>query len=185
MRWILLATAVALSGCQAEAPVPFYLAHAGDAGAPVVLPDQDLGDRLRPEAATASSTLKTLEAARAIDGNGASYWASGGYREEEVALTLRFPAKQAFRWARVKTGPLPHGATYKFMVSDDGRTWAPASGRLVNTTWGLQLQEVQGEGRYLRMRLFNHMVAPAPRFTVYELELYGGPATGRTTYEGG
>jgi hypothetical protein len=37
----------------------------------------------------------------------------------------------------------------------------------------MEPQEVAGEGRFLKLELFNHMTQPTSRFQVFELEVYG------------
>lgn len=130
------------------------------------------GFRVMPEAATASTTRECFAPALAIDGNPATHWSNGLYLEPEAWVTLAFAERHDFRGVQVKTGPLPPGVTFKFATSDDGETWDPASGRLVNTTWGMEFQDVIGAGRYLRLRIFNHMIAPVPHFSLYEIEVY-------------
>lgn len=172
---------LALTACQAAPgavwPPPAESArsvlHAGGdhgTGGPVA----GVGPRVVPESATASSSRTCFEAALAIDGHPGTHWSNGLYLEPEASFTLAFADRHDFRGVRVKTGPLPPGVTFKFATSDDGETWDPASGRLVNTTWGMEFQDVIGTGRYLRLRLFNHMLAPVPHFDLYEIEVFEG-----------
>ncbi|MFN3432255.1 MAG: discoidin domain-containing protein, partial [Candidatus Sericytochromatia bacterium] len=134
--------------------------------------------RVMPTAVTASSSQPNLPPARAIDGNVATQWSSGGYKAPEEDLTLAFAAQQTFGRIRIKTGALPEGITFKVDVSDDGVNWSPASGRLTNRTWGMESQDVYGAGKFLKVRFFNSLSAPIARFSVFELEAYatGGGA---------
>lgn len=134
--------------------------------------------RVMPTAVSASSSQANLPPARAIDGDVATQWSSGGYKAPEESLTLAFAASQTFGRIRIKTGALPEGITFKVDVSDDGVTWSPASGRLTNRTWGVEAQDVYGAGKFLKVRFFNSQTAPIARFSVFELEAYatGGAA---------
>lgn len=188
-----LALAVALTACQPISPTAAPLAslsrqvlHVEDADAhdhatdytpsnevwtlPLVGPQ---GDALRPLAATATTSHGCMTADKAIDGDTNSSWVNAELSEGEAALTLSFDRKHQFRGIRLKTDPTAHGVTYKVMTSDDGQRWNPSSGRLVNLSWGMEPQEVAGEGRFLRLELFNHMTQPTSRFQVFELEVYG------------
>ncbi|MNS34850.1 hypothetical protein D3C72_669850 [compost metagenome] len=91
-----------------------------------------------------------------------------------LALALAVARRSAFRWALIKTGPLPKGVTFRCMVSDDSVQWTPASPRHVNTTWSKQVQDVMGDGKYLQVRFFSAHKGLASPFRVREFELYGG-----------
>lgn len=177
----LLVLVFTLTACQAAPgavlPPPTEgarsLLHAGGdhgSGDPVT----GVGLRVVPEGVTASSSRTCFEPERAVDGNPGTHWSNGLYLEPEAAFTLAFAERHDFSGVKVKTGPLPPGVTFKFATSDDGENWDPASGRLVNTTWGMEFQDVIGTGRYLRLRIFNHMLAPVPHFTLYEIEVFEG-----------
>lgn len=148
------------------------------------MPREGLGQRWRPLRATADSSEVHQAPGQSIDGDQETFWASAG-KVDEARLTLAFPQRQAFRWALVKTGPMPDGATFKFLVSDDNATWTPAYGRTTNSTWGMELQDIHGEGRFLQVRFYSRIGGPALRFTVHELEVYGGAAPGPSDGEGG
>jgi hypothetical protein len=188
-----LALALAVTACQPISPTAAPLAsisrqvlHAEDADAhdhatdytpssevwtlPLAGPQ---GAPIAPIGATATTSRGCMTADKAIDGDPNSSWVNAELREGEAALTLSFAQKHQFRGIRLKTDPTAHGVTYKVMTSDDGRRWNPSSGRLVNLSWGMEPQEVAGEGRFLRLELFNHMTQPTSRFQVFELEVYG------------
>jgi hypothetical protein len=188
-----LALALALTACQPISPTAAPLAsmsrqvlHVEDAdthdhdytpappGEVWTLPlTGPQGEALKPLGATASTSHGCMTADRAIDGDPNSSWVNADLLEGEAALTLAFDRKHQFRGIRIKTDPTAHGVTFKVMTSDDGIRWNPSSGRLVNLSWGLEPQEVAGEGRFLKLELFNHMTRPTSRFQVFELEVYG------------
>jgi hypothetical protein len=58
----------------------------------------------------------------------------------------------------------------------DGAAWEPASGRLRIDSDAMESREVFSRGRYLRVRFFNRLEAPADQFKVHELEVLGEPA---------
>jgi hypothetical protein len=181
-----LALILFLGACQAQ-PTPSAATrhvlhededgHDHDHGAAVPgvvpTPTAGLGARWTPTEATADSSVSHHVAAVAIDGDLDTFW-DNGTPAAESQLTLAFAERHPFRWARLKTGPLPDGVTMKFFVSDDGAIWNPVSGRAINSTWGMELQELTGEGKYLRVRFYKKLQGPDVRFKVYELEAYGG-----------
>lgn len=113
---------------------------------------------------------------RAVDGVLATGWASPAVRPARTALVLRFGDRHAFTRLRIRTGAMPEGTTFKGDVSDDGLNWEPASGRLKNTTRGMEDKDLFGTGRFLRLRFYNSDTAPIDRFEVYEIEVYGEAA---------
>lgn len=140
-----------------------------------------VGTRLTAIAATASSTYTGLPAERAIDGSLSTQWANGGYKEPECWLQLEFPQVVSFGQAKIKTGALPTGVTFKFDTSVDGVNWSPASGRITNLTWGMEAKDLVGQGKYLRVRFLNSQMDPIARFQVYELEAYAGSGSSEVT----
>ena len=184
LAWPLIAVA-ALTGCQASA-LPavvsrglhanerqaFHVAPGTGAGVQP-MPDNGLGARWRPVGASASASEPKQAPDLAMDGNESTFWSSGP-QPDQASLTLAFPKRRAFRWALIKTGPLPKGVTFKFMVSDDGVQWTPGSPRHMNTTWTKQVQEIMGEGKFLQVRYFNSDEGAATSYKVYEIELFGG-----------
>jgi hypothetical protein len=137
------------------------------------MPAEGLGPRFKPVGATADASETAHGPALATDGDPSSYWASG-LQATGAALSLSFSARHTFRWALIKTGPMPEGVTFKFMVSDDGIQWNPASPRQKNTTWSMQVQEILGAGKYVQVRFFNRDQGPPSRFMIHEIEVYGG-----------
>lgn len=156
------------------APAPSPTPSASAAPVPV-------GTRLTPIAATASTTYTGLTPQQAIDGNLSTQWANGGYKEPECWLQLQFPQVVSFGQAKIKTGALPTGVTFKFDTSMDGVTWEPASGRITNLTWGMEAKDLVGQGKYLRVRFLNSQTDPIARFQVYELEAYAGSGSSEVT----
>lgn len=147
--------------------------QSGPGGGVQPMPSEGLGPRHVPISATADSADSDHPASLTIDADQATFWASAG-EKTGAKVTLAFPARQTFRWVRLKTGPLPDGVTFKFMVSDDGLKWEPGYGRTTNSTWDMQLQDVQGAGKYLQVWFFNRMGGPPIRFMLHEIEVYGG-----------
>jgi hypothetical protein len=131
--------------------------------------------RLPIAEATADSEAAGMPAARAIDGNPATAWASG-QRPGIAWLRLRLEAPHAFRRLRLRTGPMAPGTTFKVDVSMDGATWEPASGRLRIDSDAMEAREIFSRGRFLRVRFFNRVEAPVEQFTIHELEVLGEPA---------
>lgn len=110
---------------------------------------------------------------RAVDGLLATGWASPVVRPARTAVVLRFGERRTFTRLRIRTGPMPEGTTFKADVSDDGLNWEPSSGRLKNTTRGMEDKELHGSGSFLRLRFYNSDTHPIDRFEVYEIEVYG------------
>lgn len=127
--------------------------------------------RVVPVGVTASSTYRGFIADRALDGDPSTRWASGGERPPTEALTMRFARMVEFGRLRIRTGALPEGITFKADASNDGLTWEPISGRLKNTTSGMEAKDLFGRGRMLRLRFFNSDTAPIERFSVYEVQV--------------
>lgn len=152
---------------------PRRLLHVTQGAGVQPMPAEGLGPRFKAVGATADVAEAERAPTLAMDGNPSTYWASG-LQATGAALSLSFSTRRAFRWAMIKTGPLPEGVTFKFMVSDDGSQWTPASPRHKNTTWTMQVQEIMGEGKFLQVRFFNHDQGPPSRFKVHEIEVYGG-----------
>jgi hypothetical protein len=177
------AVTAAVTGCQVlslggiravEMPGPTRKVLHTSTGAGVQpMPAEGLGLRLLPTGATANTAENNHAAGLTIDANQGSYWASGP-QASEATLTLAFSSSQSFRWALIKTGPMPAGVTFKFMVSDDGTSWNPASPRQMNSTWEMQLQDIYGEGKFLQVRFFNRDGGPPNRFKIHEIEVYSG-----------
>jgi hypothetical protein len=185
MRILLFAAALAaasLAACQAaqfspeSGPTRHVLRYNGIAGTdislPVYLPE---GNPITPSGAAASDSYPGLGAKRAIDGHDATAWVSADPESAESWITVHFDKPYDFRGIRIKTGPTPEATTFKVRASDDGKSWSPVSGRLVNLTWGFEPQEVGGSGRYLQVRFFNSMQGAHNRFSLYELKVYGQP----------
>lgn len=128
--------------------------------------------RVMPVGVTGTSSYTGLPPQRVVDGNPATQWANGGYKQPEAGLTFAFANSHRFGRVRVRTGALPEGITFKVDVSADSVNWEPASGRLKNTTWNMEAKDVFGTGRFLRIRFFNSHTAPMARFSLYELEAY-------------
>lgn len=151
------------------------------AGPPTTVAARDMGAfatlavaRLPIAEATAGSEAAGMPAARAIDGNPATAWASG-QRPGITWLRLRFEAPHAFRRLRLRTGPMAPGTTFKVDVSMDGVAWEPASGRLRIDSDAMEAREIFSRGRFLRVRFFNRVEAPVEQFKVHELEVLGEP----------
>jgi hypothetical protein len=147
--------------------------QSGPGGGVQPMPSEGLGPRHLPTSATADSSDADHPASLTIDTNQTTYWASAGPKTN-AQVTLAFPSRQTFRWVLLKTGPLPEGVTFKFMVSDDGQHWQPGYGRTTNSTWEMQLQDIQGAGKYLRVWFFSRLAGPPTRFMLHEIEVYGG-----------
>lgn len=177
IRWTLsMAIALALAACQSAPSTPVrHVLHAED-GTPIGVqpaPAEGLGTRWTPTGATASSSVSHHLPAVAIDGNLDTFWDSGEPSATST-ITLAFAERHRFRWLRLKTGPTAEGASMKVMVSDDGTTWNPASGRILNSTWDPEVHDVVGDGKYLQIKFFSPMDGPKQHFQVHELEAYGG-----------
>jgi hypothetical protein len=139
-------------------------------------PPSGTATKVTPTSITASSTYSGLTPQRAIDGNQSTQWANGGYKDASAWLNLAYASTQAFSSIRVKTGALPAGVSYVVEVSNDGTTWAAASGNLTNTTWNMETKTVSGSGKYLRLRFTNSTSNPIARFSVYEVETFAQAA---------
>lgn len=176
-RWTLsMAIALAVAACQAAPPTPIRHVLHEDGGAGVGVqpaPAEGLGTRWTPTGATASSSVSHHVPAVAIDGNLDTFWDSGE-PSATATITLAFAERRPFRWLRLKTGPLPDSTSMKVMVSDDGTTWNPASGRIYNSTWDLENHDILGDGKYLQVKFFSPMEGALQHFKVHEIEAYGG-----------
>jgi hypothetical protein len=193
MRTPLLAAALAAAALSACHPMPQPLApdpvkpdthrgvlpygllrYNGIAGTELSLPIYwPQGTPLPLTGAVASDAAAGDGAARAIDGNAATAWTSADPKAATASLTVRFAMPSDIRGIKIQTGAMPEATTFKLTASDDGASWRPVSGRLVNLDGALTPQEVGGGGRWLRVTFYNPLKEPNARFHIYELQVYG------------
>lgn len=124
-------------------------------------------------AGSASSSYTGLAAGRAIDGDLATQWANGGYKELEATYTLDLGRVAAIDHLRVKTGYLPARVTYDLETSEDGTTWRVKALALNNGSWNLVQRPLAVRARHVRLRFHNDPQAPIARMPLYELEAWG------------
>ncbi|MEU0089378.1 glycosyl hydrolase family 8 [Kribbella sp. NPDC006257] len=129
--------------------------------------------------ATASSVeSSSLDAAKAVDGNSSTRWASAeGHDPEWIRVDLGATATIS----RVKLNwEAAYGKSYKIQTSADGSAWTDA----YSTTTGngaIDDLTLSGSGRYVRV--YGTARGTSYGYSLYDLEVYGttGGGTGDTT----
>ena len=129
--------------------------------------------------ATASSVeSSSLDAAKAVDGNSSTRWASAeGHDPEWIRVDLGATATIS----RVKLNwEAAYGKSYKIQTSADGSAWTDA----YSTTTGngaIDDLTLSGSGRYVRV--YGTARGTTYGYSLYDLEVYGttGGGTGDTT----
>lgn len=178
-RWFLpLTVASALSACQAAPPAQPTLPPET---APAALPSEVLyqvfaaGDLAIAEI-TVDSALAGQPKERLADGDAATAWTNGGFKNATATATLGLSAAGAIGAIRLKTGPLSALTTYDVQVSDDGRAWRTALANQTNTTWNMESKALPAgtTGRYVRVLFKNATMA---HLSIYECSLQSAGAT--------
>lgn len=125
---------------------------------------------------TASSVEGSgFEAAKAVDGNASTRWASvEGHDPEWIRVDLG----DTYNVSRVKlTWEAAYGKSYKIQTSPDGATWTD----VYSTTSGNGATDdltLSGSGRYVRM--YGTARGTTYGYSLYELEVYGSGGGGGT-----
>lgn len=171
-RWCQpIALTVALSACQAP-PLPLPASPAEPAPAAGPAPEAlyqvfALGD-MAIVATTVDSALAGQPKERLADGDAATAWTNGGYKNPTAWATLQLGAAAPIGAVRLKTGPLSAGTTYDVQVSADGTTWTTALADQTNTTWNMETKALPAgtAGRYVRLWFKNAGMAHVSLFEV-------------------
>ncbi|MEV4392919.1 glycosyl hydrolase family 8 [Nonomuraea sp. NPDC049607] len=167
-RSSLLVTALVAALMAATPLAPPATAAAGSVSADTLL------SRGRP--VTSSSVEGSgFEAAKAVDGNASTRWASvEGHDPEWIRVDLG----DTYTVSRVKlTWEAAYGKSYKIQTSPDGGTWTD----VYSTTSGNGATDdltVSGSGRYVRM--YGTARGTTYGYSLYELEVYGSGGGGGT-----
>ncbi|NTW42529.1 MAG: hypothetical protein HGA44_22090, partial [Cellulomonadaceae bacterium] len=115
----------------------------------------------RPASASSSENGGLLPSA-AVDGNGATRWASAWGEPQWLQVDLgarRSVCRVIMHWETA------YARTIQLSTSPDGRTWTPAT-TLTNGWGATQLADVTATGRYLRLTM-------SDRTTTYGVSLWG------------
>jgi hypothetical protein len=128
--------------------------------------------RLTPVAATASSSENTgTTAAKAIDGNMTSRWASAFADPQYLQLDLgavKDISRVKIYWEAA------YGKDYQLQTSLDGTSWTSIQS-VINGDGGLDdITGLAGRGRYLRV--YGTRRATTYGYSIYEIEVYGPAA---------
>lgn len=134
---------------------------------------------INEQATDASSQLSSNPATAATDGNNATAWSDGGYRNATSWLRLRYAADVSISAVSVRMPPSQTGTSYDLQVSGDGTTWTTALANVRNTTWNPETKTMPAgtHGRYLRLFWRNSTTAPVPHVNVYEITALGDGGT--------
>jgi hypothetical protein len=129
--------------------------------------------------ATASSVEATgFEASRAVDGSGTTRWAS---IEGVDPQWLRVDLGASYNVNRVKiVWEAAYAATYQVQVSTDGNNWTNIRSVTGNTTLTNDWTGLSGTGRYVRIN--GTARGTAWGYSIFELEVYGTLAGGRSSF---
>ncbi|MBW3129676.1 glycosyl hydrolase [Hymenobacter profundi] len=133
--------------------------------------------RLTPVAAVASSSENSgTTAAKAIDGNLTSRWASAFADPQYLQLdlgTVKDISRVKINWEAA------YGKDYQLQTSLDGSSWT-AIHSVINGDGGIDdITGLAGRGRYLR--IYGTRRATTYGYSIYEVEVYGPAAVTSTT----
>ena len=134
--------------------------------------------------ADADSQLATAPAGAAIDGNNATAWSNGGYRNPTAWLRLKFTADLPLEAVLIRAmPPAAAGTSYDLQVSPDGTAWTTALANQTNTSWNVETKLLPAgtHGKALRVFWRNSQAAPQPHVAIYELSVRGGSASPGST----
>jgi lysophospholipase L1-like esterase len=115
--------------------------------------------------------------ARLVDGDRATQWSNGGYRNPTSWAAIELAAGADLAAVSIKTGPTAPGASYDIEVSDDGLSWRLALANQTNTTWNMEAKALPAgtAGRFVRVFWRNSPSNPQAHFMIYELAVTGAP----------
>lgn len=115
--------------------------------------------------------------ARLVDGDRATQWSNGGYRNPTSWASIELAAGADLAAVSLKTGPTAPGAGYDLEVSDDGLSWRLALAGQTNTTWAMETKALPAgtAGRFVRVVWRNSASSPQAHFMIYELAVTGTP----------
>ncbi|MFN3429066.1 MAG: discoidin domain-containing protein [Candidatus Sericytochromatia bacterium] len=115
--------------------------------------------------------------ARLADGDRATQWVNGGYRNPTSWAAVQLAAGADLAALHVKTGAMPVGTAFDVEVSDDGLSWRSALTNQRVTTWNLETLALPAgtTGQWVRLNWRNDPAQPQAHFSVYELAVLGAP----------
>ena len=127
--------------------------------------------------ATASSIEASgFEAAKAVDGNASTRWASTEGHDPEW---IRVDLGGTYSVSRVKlTWEAAYAKSYRIQTSPDGSAWTDVYAT-TSGNGGTDDLTVTGTGRYVRV--YGTARGTSYGYSLYELEVYGGGSGGDTT----
>lgn len=129
---------------------------------------------------TVDSQVSSQPKEEMVDGNLATAWSNGGYRNATAWAAAQLAAATTLGSIGLKTGPSAPGTRYDVQVSDDGASWRTVLSSQTNTSWSLETKALPAgtTGRFVRIFWRNSATSPQPHFSIFELVVHGeaGPA---------
>lgn len=136
---------------------------------------------LAVSAATADSSVSTNPPRLAIDGNLASAWTNGGYRNPTAWLRLDLGVSRQVSALRIKMPPATGGSRFAIEASATGTSWTTVLANQATTSWNLETKTFPApvSARYLRVWWWNSSTSPLPHVSIFEAQPLG-EASGAT-----
>ncbi|HEY9720577.1 MAG TPA: discoidin domain-containing protein [Oscillatoriaceae cyanobacterium] len=128
---------------------------------------------------SADSQLANNPATALADGNLASAWSNGGYRNATAWALLTLSTRASLASLSIKMPPAAGGTSYDVQTSDDGANFTTVLSGQTNTSWTLETKPLPANtsGRYVRIFWHNSTSAPQPHVAIYEVQINGGSGT--------
>lgn len=175
-----MAAALAACGLPAQAPAPETDAGGVPADAQGYPADGNTFRLLAVEelpivGAKADGEMAGNGAARAIDGDQATAWINGGYRNATSWAAVQLAGSATLASVSLKTGASPAGTGYDVQVSADGVTWKTVLANQTNSTWNLETKRLPAgtTGKHVRIFWRNSSTSPQAHFAIYEVLVNG------------
>ena len=170
--------AVILSGCGGQQVAPKPGAQAGGVKTQAACGTTNVALN-KPSLASSNETNDTL-APKAFDGNGGTRWSSAFSDPQWIQVNLGSVQQicgVTLQWETARA------ATFQIEVSNDGTTFAPATGILSGTD-GTQTVSLSASGQYVRMKGLTRNTGYG--YSLFEFQVFTGagttPATGSVCF---
>ena len=125
----------------------------------------------KPALASSSENPGYLGAAQAVDGNGATRWASLPSDPQTLQVNLgsvQQLCSVTLQWEAA------YAKTFKIQVSNDGNTWTDAS-PVISGTGGTQVVPISASGQYVRLDGLTR--ATGYGYSLFEFQVFGAGGT--------
>jgi hypothetical protein len=121
------------------------------------------------------SALAGSPKANLVDGDSATAWMNGGYRNPTAWAQFQVGGDALLSGVALKTGPTAAGASFDVQVSADGQAWTTALAGQRNTGWYLETKAFERAlpGKFVRVLWHNSAAVPQAHFAIYEAVVHG------------